>query len=55
VEDLVDAHVAVMHSLRPSDARAYNLGIGKGYSVREIIDAASEVTGGPFEVVEATR
>ncbi|TMQ72642.1 MAG: UDP-glucose 4-epimerase GalE [Candidatus Eisenbacteria bacterium] len=55
VEDLVDAHVAVMQALRPSDARAYNLGIGKGYSVREIIDAARAVTARPFEVVEAAR
>ena len=55
VEDLVDAHVAVMHALRPGDARAYNLGIGRGYSVREVIDAAREVTGKPFEVVELPR
>jgi len=40
VEDLVGAHVRVMEALAPGDARIYNLGIGKGYSVKEIIDAA---------------
>ncbi len=55
VEDLADAHVAVMNALRGGDARAYNLGIGKGYSVREIIDAVRRVTGREFEVVERAR
>ncbi|MCC5829192.1 MAG: UDP-glucose 4-epimerase GalE [Phycisphaeraceae bacterium] len=50
VEDLVSAHSLVMEHLRPGDQRFYNLGIGRGYSVREIIDAAREVTGVDFEV-----
>jgi UDP-glucose 4-epimerase len=45
VLDLVDAHVAVLDALRPGDARTYNLGIGRGVSVREVIDAAKRVTG----------
>lgn len=55
VEDLVDAHLAVMTALKPGDARAYNLGMGRGYSVREIISAVREVTGRDFRVVEQTR
>jgi len=55
VEDLIDAHVTVMAALRPGDTRTYNLGIGKGYSVREIIDATRSVTGKDFKVVEAGR
>ena len=55
VEDLVDAHVAVLHALRPGDERAYNLGIGRGYSVREIIDAVRTATGKDFEVAEGQR
>jgi UDP-glucose 4-epimerase len=31
-----------MEALRPGDTRFYNLGIGRGYSVREVIDAAKE-------------
>lgn len=49
VEDLIDAHVRAMERLSPTDpARAsmvFNVGIGRGYSVREIIDAARRVTG----------
>lgn len=55
VEDLVDAHVAVLGALKPGDRRAYNLGIGKGYSVREIIRAVREVTKVEFRVVEKER
>jgi len=59
VDDLVDAHVAVMNALRPDDPRetfrAYNLGIGRGLSVREIIDAAKRVTGKDFRVEEGDR
>jgi UDP-glucose 4-epimerase len=45
VEDLADAHVRAMEALRPGDHRTYNLGIGKGISVLEIIEAARAVTG----------
>ena len=45
VEDLVDAHAVVMDALQPGDQRFYNLGIGQGRSVKELIDAAREVTG----------
>lgn len=45
VSDLADAHVIALHAL-PQEARfsAYNLGTGRGYSVREVISTASEVT-----------
>ena len=56
VEDLIDAHVTVMHALRPGEARTYNVGIGRGYSVREVIEACRKVTGVNFkEVVGARR
>lgn len=55
VEDLADAHVKVMESLRPGDERAYNLGIGTGYSVRQIIQAVKDVTGADFAVREESR
>ena len=45
VDDLCVAHVAAMQALQPGDGRFYNLGIGKGYSVRQVIDAAQRVTG----------
>jgi UDP-glucose 4-epimerase len=55
VEDLVRAHVAVMQALAPGDLRTYNLGIGNGYSVRQIIDAARTVTGRHFAVEMGPR
>ena len=45
VDDLCAAHVAAMEALRPGDGRFYNLGIGRGYSVREVYESACRVTG----------
>jgi len=45
VEDLCAAHVAAMEALRPGRADRYNLGIGRGYSVRQVLEAARSVTG----------
>jgi UDP-glucose 4-epimerase len=50
VEDLCAAHIRAMNALLPGDARFYNLGIGKGYSVKQVIDAARAVTGRPIPV-----
>ena len=55
VEDLAEAHVAVMGALVPGDARVYNLGIGKGYSVKEIVDAVRRVVDRPFRVDVGSR
>jgi UDP-glucose 4-epimerase len=55
VEDLIDAHVCVMGALKPGDTRTYNLGIGRGSSVREILDAVQKVTGRTFPVKEGPR
>jgi UDP-glucose 4-epimerase len=49
VEDLVDAHVVMMEKLVPGFA-FYNLGIGRGHSVKEIIEATRAVVGRPFVV-----
>ncbi|MCK4873071.1 MAG: UDP-glucose 4-epimerase GalE [Phycisphaerales bacterium] len=55
VEDLVDAHVLLMDAIQPGDRRVYNLGIGRGYSVREIIESAKRVSGVDFDVEEVPR
>ncbi|MDY7110616.1 MAG: UDP-glucose 4-epimerase GalE [Planctomycetota bacterium] len=55
VEDLIDAHVAAMKALKPGQGAAYNVGIGRGYSVREVIDATRRVTGIDFAEVEGAR
>ena len=44
--DLADAHVAALRYLETGgETTALNLGTGRGYSVREVIDAAARVTG----------
>lgn len=55
VEDLADAHAVVMDALKPGDQRFYNLGIGQGRSVKELIDAAREVTGRTITVATGPR
>lgn len=54
--DLADAHVlALSHLLSGGTSRVYNLGSQQGFSVREIIAAAKEVTGIDFAVEEQAR
>ena len=55
VDDLCEAHQVAMQALRPGDARVYNLGIGRGHSVREVIDSARRVTGHPIPAVMGER
>jgi UDP-glucose-4-epimerase GalE len=55
VEDLCVAHIAVMEALRPGDARFYNLGIGKGHSVRTVIDSVRRVTGREIPIEYGAR
>jgi|SRR5450631_433301 len=55
VEDLVEAHIAVMGSLAPGEERIYNLGIGRGHSVQEVVTAARAVVGRPFNVEVGPR
>jgi UDP-glucose 4-epimerase len=45
VEDICSAHLAAESTTSPGSARYYNLGTGKGYSVREVIESARRVTG----------
>ncbi len=55
VSDLADAHARALAFITPTTNEAFNVGIGKGYSVREIIDAVREVSGKDFKVVEHPR
>lgn len=56
IQDLVDAHLLSLNALRNGAAStAYNLGNGKGFSNREIIQAVEEVTGQKVKVVETDR
>ncbi|MEI7469430.1 MAG: UDP-glucose 4-epimerase GalE, partial [Chloroflexota bacterium] len=55
VADLGSAHVLALNYLAEHNTITCNLGNGTGYSVREVIDAALEVTGRAIKVVEGPR
>lgn len=56
VVDVADAHVRAIKYLEAGGAsRVYNVGINKGYSVREVIDRVQAITGIPVPTKELTR
>ncbi|HEX7009734.1 MAG TPA: UDP-glucose 4-epimerase GalE [Phycisphaeraceae bacterium] len=57
VQDLVDAHILVMEKLDGAAQRQrfYNLGIGRGYSVKEVVESVRRVTGYPISVQVGER
>jgi UDP-glucose-4-epimerase GalE len=55
VDDLAEAHLLALEALAPQKQLRYNLGTGRGHSVREVIRAAEEVTGKPVPVREGPR
>jgi UDP-glucose 4-epimerase len=48
VSDLADAHLLALNALETQDRLICNLGNGKGFSVREVIESARRVTGHPI-------
>jgi UDP-glucose 4-epimerase len=55
VDDLAEAHLLALERLEPGKGLKYNLGTGKGYSVREVIQACEEVIGKKIAVKEGPR
>lgn len=56
VTDLAQAHVlGLQYLLKGGDSQVFNLGNGSGFSVREVIETAREVTGREIKVVERDR
>jgi UDP-glucose 4-epimerase len=53
--DLVSAHLLALDALQKKDSLTYNVGSGKGFSVREVIEMARKVTGQPIPAIEAPR
>jgi len=53
--DLVSAHLLALTGLGKREKMIYNLGNGRGYSVREVIETARYVTGRPIPAVENPR
>lgn len=55
MDDLADAHLLALDGAHAGEHRIFNLGNGSGFSVREVIDAAREVTGREIVIREAPR
>jgi UDP-glucose 4-epimerase len=55
IDDLCRAHLLALEKLQTESELIYNLGNGKGYSVREVIETVRKVTGKNFNVVETGR
>ena len=56
VKDLCDAHLLAMDRLLDgSRGQIFNLGNGEGFSVKQVIDAAKEVSGRDFVVTQSQR
>lgn len=55
VDDLARAHILALDRIGPGSKLAYNVGIGRGYSVREVVAAVEEVTGLKVPVQEGPR
>lgn len=55
IDDLCRAHLLALVKLEENNELVYNLGNGKGYSVREVIEAVKKVSGREFAVVETER
>jgi UDP-glucose 4-epimerase len=55
ISDLVSAHLLALEALAERDRLVYNIGNGSGYSVREVIDTARDVSGHAIPVIESPR
>jgi UDP-glucose 4-epimerase len=55
IADLVSAHILTVEALAEKEKLIYNVGSGNGFSVREVIDTASEVVGNIIPVKEMPR
>jgi UDP-glucose 4-epimerase len=55
VDDLATAHILALEKIVPGTQLRYNVGIGRGYSVREVIETARSITGRSIPVKEAPR
>ncbi len=55
VDDLADAHVLAIEAIQPGQGMTYNVGTGRGFSVREVVDACRRVTGHTIPIVEKPR
>jgi UDP-glucose 4-epimerase len=55
IVDLASAHLAALQRLAPGKGIKCNLGTGRGYSVKEVIDTCRKITGHAIPATMAPR
>lgn len=55
VDDLADAHIKAIEYLQTHQSDIFNVGYGRGYTVKEVIDTMKKAAGAEFEVHTAPR
>lgn len=55
VEDLANAHIQAIEYLNYNESDIFNLGYGKGYSVKEVVNAMKQTTNTDFQVIQVAR
>ncbi|CAL9076551.1 unnamed protein product [Musa textilis] len=55
VTDLVDAHVKALDNAKPRSVGIYNVGTGKGITVKEFVEACKKATGADIKVEYLSR
>jgi UDP-glucose 4-epimerase len=55
VDDLAWAHLLALERLQPGREMKLNLGVGRGYSVRDVVQVVEEVTGKRVPIKEGPR
>ncbi len=56
VSDLADAHIKALEYLfKGGKSDSFNLGNGKGFSVKEVIEVAKKITGRKIRIIETKR
>ena len=55
VSDLADAHISALEYISQNGSETFNVGYGRGFSVKEVIETAKKVSGVNFKVLNAPR
>jgi len=53
--DIAEAHMLALSEIDRISGQAFNVGSSRGYSIREVVDTARQVTGLPIPAVESSR
>ena len=55
VSDLADAHLSALNYLKDGGSEIFNVGYGRGFSVKEVIEAVKNISGVDFKAINSPR